>query len=97
MQILACSLLRNRRPALAVSRLMAGWKSVVPAPSDRDPAGETSRDIVLQFSPSVFTKQTRGPIVGIDLCWNLYFNPLRFVKQTQGPNLSTPRVHLFHI
>jgi hypothetical protein len=58
----------KKRPALAVGRLMAGWKSIVPAPSDRDPVGETSRDIVLQFSPSVFTKQTRGTIVGADLC-----------------------------
>jgi hypothetical protein len=53
---------------LAVSRLIADWKSVVSAPSDCDPAGETSRGIVLQFSLSVFTKQTRGPIVGTDLC-----------------------------
>jgi hypothetical protein len=50
----------KERRTLAVSRLMAGQKSVVPAPSDCDPAGETSRDIVLQFSPSIFTKQTHA-------------------------------------
>jgi hypothetical protein len=44
------------RGTLAVSRLMAGQKSIVPAPSDRDPAGEISRDIVLQFSSSFFMK-----------------------------------------
>jgi hypothetical protein len=33
--------------ALGVSRLIRAKKSVLPAPSDRDPAGETSCDIVL--------------------------------------------------
>jgi hypothetical protein len=55
-------------PLKGITSLIRAQKSVVPAPSDRDPAGETSCDIVLQFSPLVFVKQTRGPIVGADLC-----------------------------
>jgi hypothetical protein len=54
--------------ALGVRRLIWAQKSVVPASFDSDPAGETSCDTVLQFNPSVFVKQTRGPIIRADLC-----------------------------
>jgi hypothetical protein len=54
--------------ALGVGRLIRGQKSVVPAPSDRDPAGETSHDRILQFSPSVFAKKKHSLNVGADLC-----------------------------
>jgi hypothetical protein len=70
--------------ALGVRRLIRAQKSVVPAPSDRDPVGETSCDIVLQFNHSDFVKQTRGPIIRTDLCCNLYFNPLLFCKTNPG-------------
>jgi hypothetical protein len=74
----------TKREALGVRRLIRAQKSVVPAPSDRDPAGETSCDTVLQFNPSDFVKQTRGPIIRADLCCNLYFNPLLFCKTNPG-------------